>query len=233
MPFPLCWRRGRTFHARLFIGTSALQWTLACKFFMICSAWKSSIFVGSPMLWTRIRRPKEWLYHMQFFRYYRAFVLLVSIVSSLEMNHGYFCTIPVIRYGCPHCPGDPQPCHEEKSTCLSKETISKNCLVDNHFHHVPYVTLYSVRRLDAQGGWCYTSVGPHKLTNCGMTKAFVSPKIQTSPRSYIASGSGTECEENERNQELDGFYKKGLWDSQGQMQWHRTIPSVYTREFLT
>jgi hypothetical protein len=44
------------------------------------------------------------------------------------------------------------------------------------------------------------ALGP---TNCGMTEAFVSP------RSYIASGSGTEREENERNQELDVFYKKG------------------------
>jgi hypothetical protein len=56
------------------------------------------IFAGFFMSWTRIRRPKESLYHMKFFRHYRAFILLVSRMSSLEMNHGSFCTIPVIRY---------------------------------------------------------------------------------------------------------------------------------------
>jgi hypothetical protein len=44
---------------------------------------KKTIFVGFPMPWTRIRRPKELLYYMTFFRYSRAFILLVSRVSSL------------------------------------------------------------------------------------------------------------------------------------------------------
>jgi hypothetical protein len=35
-------------------------------------------------------------------RYYRVFVPLVSRVSSLDMNHGSFCTISVIRYGRRH-----------------------------------------------------------------------------------------------------------------------------------
>jgi hypothetical protein len=63
---------------------------------------KSSIFVEFPMPWTRIRRPEESLDHMGFFRDYRAFVLLVSRMSSREMNHVFFCTIPVIRYGRRH-----------------------------------------------------------------------------------------------------------------------------------
>jgi hypothetical protein len=63
---------------------------------------KSAIFVGFPMTWTRISRPKESLYSMEFLRYYRAFVLLVSIMSSLEMNHDSFCIIPVIRCECRH-----------------------------------------------------------------------------------------------------------------------------------
>jgi hypothetical protein len=63
---------------------------------------KSSIFVGLPMPWTRIKRPKELLYHMEFFRYYRAFVALVSKASSLEMNYGSLCILPVIRHGCRH-----------------------------------------------------------------------------------------------------------------------------------
>jgi hypothetical protein len=69
---------------------------------VISWAWKGSIFVGFPMPWTRIRRPKESFYHLEFFRYYKPFILLVSRVSSLEMNHDSFCTIPVIRYGHHH-----------------------------------------------------------------------------------------------------------------------------------
>jgi hypothetical protein len=55
---------------------------------------KNSIFIGFPMPWTRIRRPKESLYHIESFRYDRTFVLLVSKLSSLEMNHGFFLCCP-------------------------------------------------------------------------------------------------------------------------------------------
>jgi hypothetical protein len=65
---------------------------------MIRSAGRSFIFVGFLMPWTRIGRLKEFLYHMEFFRYYSALVLLFARVPSLEINHGSFCTIPVIRY---------------------------------------------------------------------------------------------------------------------------------------
>jgi transposase len=60
---------------------------------------KNPISVGFPLSWTQIRRPKESLYHMEFFRNYRAFILLVSRVPSLAMNQGSFCIISVIRYG--------------------------------------------------------------------------------------------------------------------------------------
>jgi hypothetical protein len=63
---------------------------------------KSSIFFGFPMTWTRIRRPKDPIYHMEFFRYHRAFVLLVSRVSSREINHGSLYAILMIRYGRRH-----------------------------------------------------------------------------------------------------------------------------------
>jgi hypothetical protein len=69
---------------------------------MIGSAWKSSIVVRFSMPWIRIGRPKESLYQMEFFRCYRLFVLLVFRVSSLEMNHVTFSTVPVIRYGRRH-----------------------------------------------------------------------------------------------------------------------------------
>jgi hypothetical protein len=59
---------------------------------------KSAIFVGFPIPWTGIRRPKESFYSTEFFLYDRALVVLVSRVSSLEVNHGSFCTIPAIRY---------------------------------------------------------------------------------------------------------------------------------------
>jgi hypothetical protein len=39
---------------------------------------------------------------MEFFRYYGVFVLLVSRMASLEMNHDSFCIISVIRYGYRH-----------------------------------------------------------------------------------------------------------------------------------
>jgi hypothetical protein len=57
---------------------------------------KSSVSVGFSIPWTRIRTPKESLYHMEFFRYYKAFVRLVSRVLALEMNHDSLCTFYII-----------------------------------------------------------------------------------------------------------------------------------------
>jgi hypothetical protein len=90
-----------------------LPWKVLCRHFCIAkgtclrilhvrSTWQSSIFIGFPMPWTRIRRPKESLHHREFFRYYKAFVQLVSRLSSLERNRSSFWTIPVIRYVCRH-----------------------------------------------------------------------------------------------------------------------------------
>jgi hypothetical protein len=80
---------------------------------------KNFIFVGFPMPWTRIRRPKQSLSRMEFFWYYRALVLLVSRVSSLEMNHSSFCTIPVIRYGCRH----EMKCQKESVKKLTSKSV--------------------------------------------------------------------------------------------------------------
>jgi hypothetical protein len=97
-----------------------LQREFACEFFIRRSAWKSSIFVGFPMSWTRIRRPRESLYYLEFFRYYRTFVLLVSRMSSLEMNHGSFCTIPVIRDGRRH----DMKCQKKSVKKLAQNSVS-------------------------------------------------------------------------------------------------------------
>jgi hypothetical protein len=83
---------------------------LHCKWDLLAnSSWHgwykkvpSSLRSPCPGHQSRIRRPKKPPYHMEFFRYCTAFVLLVSRVSSLEMNHGLFWTIPVIRYGRRH-----------------------------------------------------------------------------------------------------------------------------------
>jgi hypothetical protein len=83
---------------------------------------KHSIFVGFPMPWTRIGRPKESLCHMELFRYYRALFLLVSRVSSLEMNYASFCVMPVIRYG----PHHEMKCQKES---VSQKIDTENCLI--------------------------------------------------------------------------------------------------------
>jgi hypothetical protein len=69
-----------------------LSCTVLCRHFRIAKGtclrilhnrlgMKDSISVGFPMPWTRIRRPKELRYYMEFFQYYRVFVLRVSRVS--------------------------------------------------------------------------------------------------------------------------------------------------------
>jgi hypothetical protein len=81
-------------HFRIAKGTylRILHDTLGMKKFQLC--WVSHALDTN--------QKADWsLYHREFFRYYRAFVLLVSR-GSLEMNHGFFCIIPVIRYGNRH-----------------------------------------------------------------------------------------------------------------------------------
>jgi hypothetical protein len=97
---------------------------------------KSSIFVGFPMPWTRIRRPKESLYHMEFFRYYRVFVLLVSRVWLLEISRGSFHSIPVIRYG---------RCHEMK---CQNESVKK-------WHRKVSNFTFLVYQWNLQPCWCF------------------------------------------------------------------------------
>jgi hypothetical protein len=56
---------------------------------------------------------------MVFFRYYTAFVLLVFRVSSLEMNHGSFCIIHVIRCGRRH----EMKCQKESVKKLTQKSV--------------------------------------------------------------------------------------------------------------
>jgi hypothetical protein len=56
---------------------------------------------------------------MEFFRYYRTFVLAASRMSSLEISGGSFCLIPVIRYRRRH----EMKCQKESVKKLTQKSI--------------------------------------------------------------------------------------------------------------